>query len=310
MEQPFRFRRVNEITGAFVLIIMLLVLSAIFLSGRLQDWFAQTYKFTVILPQEGAFGLSEGNEVLVMGVTAGWIDEIRVRNGRIIAIAKIEGEFRELVRSDSTARLQRAFAVAGETSLEIERGNGPVLAEESAIVALAPRDFIGEIDELVGGIGGEVEPILRRAREAMDEWATLAAELRGSQSHLSNALARVDGVMADIESGKGTLGQFLTDQQMAVASADLIKEANTAMKEVREVLGNLKEGTSRLPDIGDTLASEASDLPMLTLQAQQALQEIEDFFAGLQRHWLVRGAMQADEAPPPRIPPAQVEGRR
>ncbi|MFN7139753.1 MAG: MlaD family protein [Limisphaerales bacterium] len=254
--------------------------------------------------------MAKGSEVLVMGVRAGWIDDISVQNGRLLAIAKIEGEFRDFIRTDSVARLTHSFVVGGETLLEIENGTGPPLAEGSVIAVKAPQDFLGQIEEMVAGIQGELQPGLREARDLMGEWRQLASELRDSQQNLSNLLVRVDRVTAEVEAGEGTVGRLLRDPSLAEDLDRIVKQANVAMSDLRRSLDNIEAGTERLPEIGDTLASEARDLPMLTLQAQQTLREIETFFAGLQRHWLVRRAMDADEDPPPRIPPAQIEGRR
>jgi phospholipid/cholesterol/gamma-HCH transport system substrate-binding protein len=309
MEERFKFRRVNEITGTFVLIVVILVVAALFMAGRAQRWFAPSHDITVLLPEAGAFGLAAGADVNVMGVRAGWIKRIEVENTRLLARATIDAKFRPLVRTDSVVELQRAFAIAGDTFLDIQRGEGPLLPETEVLVARPPPDFMAEFEELMAAVRNEVMPLAEQVQDTLEQWGALGADLRGSQQHLAAILESVAGMTAEMAEGRGTAGRLIMDENLADELEKIVQQAGVAMEELRRVLDNLERGTARLPELGDVLTAEAMDLPMLTMQAKQTLREIEIFFEGLQRHWLVRGYMEPG-VPRPRIPPGQVEGGR
>ena len=57
MQERFRFRHVNELTGLFVLAVLALVVAGVIFSGHSQRWFARKFAFDVLLPESGAFGL-------------------------------------------------------------------------------------------------------------------------------------------------------------------------------------------------------------------------------------------------------------
>ena len=77
MAKPFRFRHVNEITGAFVLGVIALLVLAVVGTGFSQRWFTRTTEFTLLLPT-GAQGLRPGAEVQMLGTVVGSVQDIRV----------------------------------------------------------------------------------------------------------------------------------------------------------------------------------------------------------------------------------------
>ena len=64
MAEPFKFRRVNEITGTFVLIVFAIVIAAVVWTGRSQRWFKSNVTLRITLPADGAAGIRQGSEVI------------------------------------------------------------------------------------------------------------------------------------------------------------------------------------------------------------------------------------------------------
>lgn len=311
MERRFKFRYVNELTGAMVLIVLALVIAAVLLTGRSQRWFSPRFTLHVLLPEKGSFGLSPGSEVFILGISAGSVEDISVEEaGRLRARVQIRKDFQQFVRTDSIASIKKVFGVVGDAYLEITKGKGEPLPEKGAsITAVAAEELPGVVERLVGEVRQEILPVLRTAQLALEEWKKLGAGLQTTQSDLEKLVARMDRIAAGLERGQGTVGKLLTDSTVADAAESLLTQANKSVEELRTVLKSLQQGTERLPEITDAVATEAKDLPGLVLQAQQALSELEKLVTGLQRHWLVRGYMDLS-GPSPRIPPGQVEGSR
>lgn len=305
MKKHHKLRRINQFTGTLVLIAVALLIAGLYFSGRAQRWLEPTDRIEVVLPEEGAFGLAEGADVTVLGVTAGWVRSIQVRDQRLLAVIQVRREFRNLIRVDSAVQLERELVFAGDAHLQIERGEGPVLPRDASLAAEAPEEFLGEINRAIEQAG----PILEGAEGLFSEWTGLAAGLQETRQELHDVLEDLQRLSAGLDRGEGAVGRLLRDPELADEVQTLIRRAREGVDELRLVIDNLQEGTAQWPEIGDALADETEDLPALTLQARQTLLEIEIFFDGLQRHWLWRGYMDQPD-PDERIPPWRSERGR
>jgi hypothetical protein len=54
LEPRFKFRRVNEITGTFVLVVVAMLVAAVVWTGHSQRWFKSRVTLRIILPEAGA----------------------------------------------------------------------------------------------------------------------------------------------------------------------------------------------------------------------------------------------------------------
>jgi phospholipid/cholesterol/gamma-HCH transport system substrate-binding protein len=305
----YQFSRAKEWMGGFVLVALALAVIGIILAARAQRWFAEYETVRVILPQEGAFGLREGAEVFVLGIAAGWVNEITVeKEEQVIALVKIRRSFQRFIRTDSVANLEKTFGLAGDTILEITRGNGPPLLEKGgALVAVAPEDLMERLQTMLADVSTEVTPLVKNAQAALEEWKALGSSLRERQEQLHQMLTTWEKMTADIQEGQGTVGRLLTDPEFAEKTSRLLEQGRHSLTNLQATLDHIQEGTRQLPEIGEQLAAGAESLPGLLLQAQQTMREIEVLVDGLQQHWLVRGYMDRSE-PRPRIPPSRVQG--
>lgn len=319
MEKRFKFRHVNELTGLFVLGVVALVLAGVISGGHSQHWFARKYVFDVRLPEQGAFGLRRGDEVLILGVTAGFVDDIRVaEDNRMNARVKIGRDFQRFVRIDSIATLKKAFGVAGDSLMEITRGtNAPLPANDPTIVCVATEELPARIERVLEEFRAGLVPFVEKAGDTLDEWTKLGTDLRKTDEKLHQLIVRLDALALGVEQGKGTVGQLLTDPTLAEAAQKLLARANETIDEFPGVMTNLnaavanvQKGTLRLPEITGALANEAKDLPGLVQQTQASMRELERLIEALQRHWLVRKYVYKTNSPPMRLSPESEDLRR
>ena len=310
MEKRFKFRHVNELTGLFVLGVVALVVAVVIFSGHSQRWFARKYVFDVRLPEQGTSGLRRGDEVFILGVSAGFVDDIRVADDdRMNARVKIGRDFERFVRSDSIATVKKTFGVAGDSFMEITRGtNTPLPAYGATIVCLASEELPVRIERVLDQLRAELVPVVKKAGFTLDEWTKLGTNLQKTDEQLRQLVVRLDGLATGVEEGKGTAGQLLTDTALADEAQTLLARANEAMGELRGVVTNLyaavadvQKGTARLPEITVALANEAKDLPGLVQQTQTSMRELERLIEAAQRHWLLRKYL--NKTNPPALPP-------
>src|ERR1035441_4738955 len=135
MEDRFKFRRVNEITGTFVLVVVALLIVIVVWTGRSQRWFKSTVPLQIRLPEAGAAGIRQGSEVYFLGTLVGSVSSVEVdTTGRMEAEADIRRDFFRFVRADSSAVVKMKFGVAGGFFFLKNRGPSKPLAGKKASI--------------------------------------------------------------------------------------------------------------------------------------------------------------------------------
>ena len=109
MEERFKFRRVNEITGTFVLIVIAVLIAAVVWTGHSQRWFKSRVTLRIVLPEAGAAGIRQGSEVYFLGTLVGSVSDVVVdEKGRMEAQGG--DPFLQLVMPGCWARRSPRFA--------------------------------------------------------------------------------------------------------------------------------------------------------------------------------------------------------
>jgi phospholipid/cholesterol/gamma-HCH transport system substrate-binding protein len=341
----FMYRHVNQITGVFVLLALLLAGLGIYMAGRAQHWFEPTEDVTLLLPEEGSFGLTPGGVVVIRGTDAGEITQISVRDdGRMTATATVRGSFVQFIRASSVATIKKTFAMAGDSFIEMSGGGGGPLAPGALIEVVVDRAPTDLFQDVISQIGTEVLPAIKEIRLAFEKYGELASDIDGP---VVKALNRIETIGASIEEGDGLLPRMLTDKKMAddvsgvigringtldethAAARDLraviaqlgtsagklheaieqlpgtVRQVNTTLEGVREVTDNLVRVTGALPATLRTVDETVESIAVLVARTQATFRETQRLVEGAQRHWLVRGYIRQDK-PAGRIAPKDV----
>ncbi len=309
LEQRFKFRRVNEITGTFVLVVVAVLLAAVVWTGHSQRWFKSRVALRIVLPEAGAAGIRQGSEVYFLGTLVGSVSDVIVdQTGRMEAEADIRSDFFRFVRVDSSAVVKMKFGVAGDSYFEITRGEGQPLPEKNASI-VCKEQYQSALEAAVNQIRDQTLAVLKKTSAGLDTWTALGTNLISTQE-------RLDQLIADVQAGKGTAGKLITDPALADQTQQLLTRANEVMNELQDMTTNLnvavknvQNGTTRLPEITDAVAKGTKDLPGLVRQTQVSMREIERLVEAMQRTWLLRSHVNWTNPPPlnPRSEPVVPE---
>ena len=304
-EEPFKFRRVNEITGTFVLVIIALLIASVIWTGRSQRWFKSNVTLRIAFPEAGAAGIRQGSEVYFLGTLVGSVSAVEVdETGRMEARVKIRHDFFRFVRDDSSASVKRKFGVAGDSFFEITRGQGKPLSEENATIA-CKEQFQSALEAAVEEVRSEAMHVLKKVNSGLDTWTTLGTNLLASRERLDQLVGRADQIAADVQAGNGTVGKLLTDPALVDETQKLLARANATMLHLQGTMTNLniaaqnvRNGTMRLPEITDAVADETKNLPGLVQQTQTSMRELERLMEAMQKSWLIRKHVNPTNPPP------------
>ena len=201
-KERFKFRRVNEITGTFVLIIVAVLIAVIVWTGRSQRWFKGNVSLRIILPEPGAAGIRQGSEVYFLGTLVGSVSDVVVdTTGRMEAEANIRRDFFLFVRADSSAVVKKKFGVAGDSFFEITRGAGEPLPERNASI-VCNEQFQSALESAVEEVRHEAMLVLKKVNGGLDTWTGLGADLRETRQHLDQLAVRLENMAAGVEADR------------------------------------------------------------------------------------------------------------
>ena len=247
-------------------------------------------------------GNPAGSEVYFLGTLVGSVSDVIVdTTGRMEAEADIRRDFFRFVRVDSSAVVKMKFGVAGDSYFEITRGEGQPLPEKNASI-VCKEQYQSALEAAVEEIRDQTLAVLKKTSLGLDAWTMLGTNLINTQERLNQ-------LVADIQAGKGTVGNLLTDPATADELKTLLVKANQSMDGLQVTLNNLQQASTNLPAISSAVGKGAKDFPGLVLQTQVSMREVERLVEAMQKTWLLRKYVNPTNPPPlnPRSEPAVPE---
>jgi phospholipid/cholesterol/gamma-HCH transport system substrate-binding protein len=207
--------------GTTVVLASIILFVLVFLmSGGVAGLFTPKIRLVAYFDDVG--GLRVGAPVQLQGVQIGSVIKIRVVPDRqkspVQVLMKVTSAYGFALHKDSTATLTTA-GVLGETFVNISslQAKGPLAQDDDVL----PTHEQPEISDVV----------------------------RSSQTTLQNAqalLARVDNILSFVESGKGSIGKLIYDEQ-------LYRQLNSTVSEVQRLVGQIGSGRG---SVGKLLMSD------------------------------------------------------
>jgi phospholipid/cholesterol/gamma-HCH transport system substrate-binding protein len=236
--------------GAFVIVGSLLFAIALFTIGERRMLFKQRFSVYTEFAKLGQ--LEAGSIVRVAGMNAGAITDIQIPsspNGRFRVRMEIREDLRGLVRTDSVATVQ-TDGLVGAIVLNILSGTeaAAAIASDGTIPSREPfsmTDLLDQASATVRLMGDSAQAMRGDVEKTVQQLALTAADAHGLLADIrpdltamarNGNLAGADArqVLADIQSGKGSLG-------LLIENPDLYNRLNDTAGEAQVVMANLRQ---------------------------------------------------------------------
>ena len=208
--------------GVFVLSGLALLVFFVFAIGDLSTAFQPGYQLRVLF--DSANGITDGSPVQYAGVEVGKVQTVQIVYPADRSAPKVELVVRlpsrVEVRADDEAAIS-TFGLLGEKYLDIRPGSGqgPFLGPDGQLVGKPPvstdqiiersNEVLTEFKQTLQGLNGLVaspearvylQEAMREARDATRNWKALGE--------------RLNVTMSSVESGEGTMGRLLFDDEL------------------------------------------------------------------------------------------------
>jgi phospholipid/cholesterol/gamma-HCH transport system substrate-binding protein len=226
-------------TGIFVIICFSLLVIALFLIGDKSKLFSNTSTYNVKFRDIN--GLKQGAQVIMSGMNVGSVSAIELpkKSGDSVHVSiHIIKEAQGLIHLDSRATVT-TVGLVGDKTIAITDGTStsPVMPIGGWIIGESPRDLMGIVDT--------------------------AASALAAVKKLTDL---IDNMVTDIRSGKGTVGKFLTDDELYRQIKDIVSNtdnsivsiSNTAKQlgiSIDSALGNLASTSSAFKNLANSISS-------------------------------------------------------
>ena len=317
-----RSRYMDEWVGLVVIASVVVFLGVALQAGFLRDWFKPTETLRILLPEAGVAGLSVGADVEVLGTRAGTITRVVIDpRQQMHAQAAIDEQATAFIRRDSRAVIRKRFGVAGAAYVDIQRGDGPELDWNYAVIQAeterAPTETVGA---LIDEVRAKIFPVLDDAGRAMNSLAVTMKRVEQGEGNIGRLLSD-DTLVRDLETTVGDVRRLVAQLEPAVGQIneltktvnapeggvpELLRRADQALTSLQSSMRNLSRAAERTPRIARNVESATENIPSLLTQTQQTARELEQALAQLRRSWLLGGNAAAAEQPSDRLPATEV----
>lgn len=230
--------------GLIVLISLTLLCTLLFLMTSASGMSVFSKKLTVTTYFSNSAGLKVGAPVNLEGVTIGEVKKVLVTTDParkltpVRVLMKLNPSFHESLRKDSKASLS-TVGVLGDTVIDI-----------NSLAATGP-----ELQD-----GDELKTL------EMPSISDVVKSSEGTIQSLNVILAKLDRVVGDIESGKGTIGQLVTDPELyqrATKTLEQLQILTTNLNNSKGTVGKLINDPglyNHLDDAATRLDNVAKDI--------------------------------------------------
>ncbi|HEV2988897.1 MAG TPA: MlaD family protein [Candidatus Angelobacter sp.] len=216
-----------------------------------------TSKITIFAYFDNAEGLKKGGPVDLQGVTIGNVTDVKVVPNRpdspVQVVMRVNTKYQFLLRKDSVAKIATA-GVLGESFVDVEsRG--------------AKLGMIQDGDTLQSAASLGFQEVVRASQSTLE--------------NLNILVKRLDGIIASIENGQGTIGGLIKDPA-------LLDKANALLGQMQKIVTDVGNGKG---SIGKLLVDEG-----LYHRVDSALDKVDKMVTDIQAGQGNLGKLLKDES--------------
>jgi len=278
----FADRHVNQITGIFVLLALLIFGAGVFMAARVQHWFERTVDINLLLPEDGCLGLRSGAVVMVMGTEAGEVTSIEIgQDERMRARMVVREDFAHFIDTESRATIKKTLGMAGDAFVEISGRGGSPLGEDAVIETTVERAINDILQETLDQIRTEVLPTIGAIRLAAESHTQLTARLDGLEHPALKTLERLESIVTKIDQGDGLAHRLLADQGLADKVSGTIDRLQVTLDETGAVAKELRIVTTEVGKSARELHGAIVQSPETMQKLNTTLEDIQKISANL-----------------------------
>jgi phospholipid/cholesterol/gamma-HCH transport system substrate-binding protein len=291
--------------GAFVLGGAVLFAVGLFYIGERRLLFGNT--FLVFAEFSEIAGLDKGGVVRVAGMHAGEVEIIQVPagpSGKFRVRMRVRDDLKPLIRQDSVASIQNDGLV-GNKFVQIEPGtdSSAEIVDGGTIQSREPFNLADLLEQLSGTIDTVDETIFELKADLEEALDSISAAARTADGLIDdvgrdaramvtagNRISKdLETIIAGVRSGKGTVGQLLTDDAFYQSAKKIAADAERTMANVRQATEEARGVIADFRTDDGPAKGLAANLQETLGSARNAMNDLAETTEALKRNFLFRG---------------------
>jgi phospholipid/cholesterol/gamma-HCH transport system substrate-binding protein len=303
--------------GAFVLGGLLFLVLLLYMIGKNQDLFGDTYDLKARF--ENIQGLVAGNNVRFSGIHAGTVKKVKILNDTTIEVTMIiDTKMQTIIRKNAMVSIG-TDGLVGNKVVNITPAHQPaglavagdLLLSKKAVDTDEMLQTLYRTNNDIAAISANLKTTVQRINNSNGLWALLSdqsipKDVRAAVAHIRIAAAKagntvdhLNSIVIDVKNGKGSAGKILNDTAIAQNLNDAIVKIKAVGDEADALAGeinNMIKGIQKDITSGKGTANALLKDSVLAIRLNQSLENIQKGTDGfnqnmeaLKHNFLLRG---------------------
>ncbi len=268
----------ERIVGVFVLAALAVIFLLLFINSKTAHLFEDSVTFHAYL--SNAIGISTDTPVKISGLDVGRVKKLDISPDNRIHLQLIVYErYRNLVRLDSKASLGK-LSVIGRSMVLIEAGSpdSPLLPDNASIEVEEPLSM----DELIA----ELTPVVKAVETSVERISELITAIQPEQiqaiaNNLQKSTDNIRQISAQVQSGKGTLGMAVYDEQFRQSFARTIAAMDKAFTLAEARLAQMEPTLANLKNVSENTDKASVEFPEIATEFRELLANANTTLTGV-----------------------------
>jgi phospholipid/cholesterol/gamma-HCH transport system substrate-binding protein len=258
-------KKINSLKlGVFVMAGLAFLILMLYAIGKNQNMFGKTFLLKVRF--DDVRGLMPGNNIRFGGIDAGSVKSVDMLNDTTIEVSMlIKAKMKNYIRKNAKASIT-TDGLMGNKLLIIESAKipapfveeGDILYSEQGPDTEEMLKVLSATNNDLASIAKELKQTTQRINSSKAIWSILSDEslpvnlrlslskIKTASDHMNTTMMDVHTIITDVKSGKGSLGELITDTAIAASIKDAVAKvkkvgmkADTISSQINELVSSI-----------------------------------------------------------------------
>jgi len=284
-----QYSTMERMTGAFILLTLLIFLFTVAVVGRGKNWFRKHVVFYTTF--EEGYNLVSGSRVKLLGTDVGSVVEVVLsENNQARVKIRVLADYASRIRTNSVAAVESP-TVIGSEYININPGttNAPPIPPEGEIPTKEKKKLMEYLEEY------EIGEKLENIGKILEDLAQITGTVDAGKGSLGR-LVKSDELYQQISDELDAIGRFVATLQetadyLVRAGANIeegSKNVEKATREVPEMVDKVQELLDRLLRVNALMEKAMTEVPEISTQAREGMREVNQILESVKENFLIR----------------------